>query len=345
VAEGRVRGSIAAIATVAIAHFLFSIITTQSVSPDYILFWGVKAVRFAMAGGIDASYLMGRFPPPRVDYPPLVPIVQAWGLLFVRKMPWITGAAMSAAWLIAPIPVIRWCLAKKTEFSNEATAFWAASMAASLAMSGSGGNAEAMLVAYISIGAAAIIAEQRWIVVVAFAGAALTKEESFVTIGAILIALGIRELFTRNWRGLANTFLYGLAAAAGAGLWFFYQWRFGMKAGYHRFEFFRYHFENLPTMLREAPRTLAAGSWGLSWLIPLGIVIYIATRTPRKLIELAPLLLPLPIIFLFFIHLYLQFERDLAMWMFWTLPRLAQPALSLLILGAAFGSGDRMRAP
>src|SRR3954452_17814884 len=34
------------IIVVAILHFLFSIITTQSINPDYVLFWGTKSVHF-----------------------------------------------------------------------------------------------------------------------------------------------------------------------------------------------------------------------------------------------------------------------------------------------------------
>src|SRR4051794_36150167 len=46
-----------AIIVVAILHFAFSILTTQSINPDYILFWGTKSVHFAMTRSLDASYL------------------------------------------------------------------------------------------------------------------------------------------------------------------------------------------------------------------------------------------------------------------------------------------------
>ncbi|MEA2342866.1 MAG: hypothetical protein QOF63_1035, partial [Thermoanaerobaculia bacterium] len=57
-----------------------------------------------------------------------------------------------------------------------------------------------------------------------------------------------------------------------------------------------------------------------------------------------PLLVPVPLLFAFFVYLYLQYESSLAMKMWWILPRLSQPALSLLILAAAFAAGDRMPA-
>jgi hypothetical protein len=323
-----------AIIIIAISHFALSILTTQSINPDYILFWGTKSVHFAMTRALDASYLLSRYAPPRIDYPPLVPVFQAWGLLFSHSMPWITAAAMSAAWLVAAVPVINWLTG-----SIHATAFWTAAMAASLAFCGSGGNAEAMLVVYISVGAAAIVAKRTSIAAIAFAGAMLTKEEALVTIGAILIGVVIHD------RGFRRAAILAASSAAGASVWFAFQKRFGMHVGYDRVTLTHtFHWGNLPTIFREAPKSLAAGCWGLSWLIPLAIIIYIAFKMPARLKVAIPLLVPVPLLFAFFVYLYLQYEGSLAMKMWWILPRLSQPALSLLILGAAFAAGDRMRA-
>jgi hypothetical protein len=323
-----------AIICIASLHFALSIITTQSINPDYVLFWGTKAVHFAMSRSLDASYLLSRYAPPRIDYPPLLPIVQAWGLLFSHQMPWITAAAMSAVWLIAAVPVIHWLTG-----SVHATAFWTAAMAASLAFCGSGGNAEAMLVVYISVGASAIVAKRTSIAAIAFAGAMLTKEEALVTIGAILIGVVIHD------RGIRRAAIVAASSAASASVWFAFQKRFGMHVGYDRVTLTHtFHWGNLPTIFREAPKSLAAGCWGLSWLIPLAIIIYIAWKMPRRLKDAVPLLVPVPLLFVFFVYLYLQYESSLAMKMWWILPRLSQPALSLLILAAAFAAGDRMPA-
>jgi len=323
-----------AIIVIAILHFTLSIITAQSINPDYVLFWGTKSVHFAMSRSLDAGYLLSRYAPPRIDYPPLLPIVQAWGLLFSHQMPWITAAAMSVVWLIAAVPVINWLTG-----SIHATAFWTAAMAASLAFCGSGGNAEAMLVVYISVGAAAIVAQRNSIAAIAFGGAMLTKEEALVTIGAILIGVVIYD------RGIRRAAILAASSAAGASIWFAFQKRFGMHVGYDRVKLTHtFHWSNLPTIFREAPKSLAAGCWGLSWLIPLAIIIFIAIRKPRSLRDAVPLLVPVPLLFVFFVYLYLQYESSLAMKMWWILPRLSQSALSLLILAAAFAAGDRMPA-
>jgi hypothetical protein len=248
-------------------------------------------------------------------------------------MPWITAAAISAVWLVAAVPVINWLTG-----SIHATAFWTAAMASSLAFCGSGGNAEAMLVVYISVGAAAIAAKRTSIAIIAFAGAMLTKEEALVTIGAILIGVIIHD------RGIRRAAILAASSAAGASPWFAFQKRFGMHVGYERVTLTHtFHWSNLPAIFREAPKSLAAGCWGLSWLIPLAIIIYIAIRKPRDLRDAIPLLVPVPLLFGFFVYLYLQYDSSLAMKMWWILPRLSQPALSLLILAAAFAAGDRMR--
>lgn len=324
------RGLALGVTLVALLHFALSIVTTQSINPDYILFWGTKSVHFAMARSLDAGYLLSRYAPPRIDYPPLLPATQAWGLLFAHPMPWISAAAMAAVWLAASVPVIRWLTG-----SFQATAFWTAAMAASLAFCGSGGNAEAMLVVYISVGAAAIVAGRMSIAAIAFAGAVLTKEDAIITIGAILIGVIIRD------RGIRRASILAVSSAAGGAVWFLFQKRFGLPVGYARVTLAHtFHFGNLPTIFKEAPKSLAAGCWGLSWLIPL--VIVIAVRVPRRLVDAIPLLVPIPFLFAFFVYLYLQYESSLAMKMWWTLPRISQPALSLMILGAVFAAGDRM---
>jgi len=126
-------------------------------------------------------------------------------------------------------------------------------------------------------------------------------------------------------------------------VWFAYQWRFGLPIGYSRFNT-QHHFfwSNLPTIFSEAPKSLAAGCWGLAWLIPLAILV---TRSREQLKDVMPLLVPIPLLFGFFVFLYLQYESALAMRMWWILPRISQPPMSLLILAAAFASSDRMRAP
>ena len=47
--RGAWAGGAALIAAIALLHFALAILTTQSVSPDYVLFWAPKSVHFALA--------------------------------------------------------------------------------------------------------------------------------------------------------------------------------------------------------------------------------------------------------------------------------------------------------
>jgi hypothetical protein len=332
-----------ALLLLAVAHVALTIVTTQSVSPDYLLFWGVKAVRFAMARGIDAGFLFTGFSPPQPDYPPLVPVLQGWGVQVAGAMPWLTGAAMSAVWLLAAALVIRDLLAAAGA-PRYAAPFWTLAMALSFGATGCGGNAEAMLIAYLSVGALAMALEThhprcRWIVAIALAAAALTKAEALFAIGTLLVGVAVRDLVRRDRRGFVRLGMHGAAAIAGIGLWFAYQFRFGRAIGFHRFTSVKqFYAGNLAVLLREGPSHLGAGAWGLSWLLALAVVAAVAIRAPRRLVAASPLLLPVPLFFAFFVFLYLQYANGLSMQLAWTLGRISQPALSFLILGAALVS-------
>ena len=323
-------------------HFLLSILTTQSVSPDYLLFWGVKGARYALARGIDPAWLFRGYSPPQPDYPPLVPVFQGWGVLFTREMPWLAGAAMSAAWLLAAAFVLRWLLGGANNGGNDgkdAIAFWTAAMALSFAATGCGGNAEAMLIAYLSVGAAAVVVDRRVIAMIAFAGAALTKAEALFAIATILAGLALRELLRRDREGIKRLAMYGAATIGGIGVWFAYQFRFGREIGFHRFSSIQhFYWSNLAVIAHEGPKNLGAGAWGVPWLLALGVVVFIAIRAPRRIVDALPLLVPVPLFFAFFLFLYLQYASGLTLQLAWTLGRISQPPLSFLILGAAFVS-------
>ena len=107
----RISPSKATLATAAGAGaFLYlavSLASSAATSVDFLFFWGVKAVRFAEARGFDAWFLRDPFSIHAVpDYPPLVPVVQAWGCLAVGEMPWQAAPAASALWAVAAVPLI-----------------------------------------------------------------------------------------------------------------------------------------------------------------------------------------------------------------------------------------------
>ena len=338
------------IVIVSTLHFALMVATTQSVSADYLLFWGVKSVRFAASRSIDPTLLRWAwFEHSQREYPPLVAIFQGWGILFSGRMPWITTAAMSALWPLATVPVIYWAIARVRDAQTAAfaTAFWSVAMGNSFAYSFSGGNAEAMLVAYLSVAAVAIALDKPWIAAIALSGAILTKEEALVSVTALIAGTAFRDLILRKRDLIRRLAILALPPAASLGLWFFYQWRWGLRVGYRRYLYYTIlHFENARVIVSEMIRNLEAGSWWLSWILPLLLLVYGAFRSPRRLITVLPLMIALPLLFGFFFYVYLQAPSLVAMKISWTLPRISQPALSLLILAAAFtAGGDERESP
>jgi hypothetical protein len=322
----------ALLCTIAILHFAFAIATTRSTAADYLLFWGTKGMLFAEARGIDPELLRSTyFTHGMVEYPPLVPIVQAWGVLFTGRMPWLTAAVMSAVWFAAAVPVVFTLLARAIgrDFGAIATAFWTVAMTNSLISSMSGGNAEAMLLAYASIAGAAILANDRRIAAIALAGAMLSKAEGFVIVGGLVIGLLIAE---RRLRALK----LAIAPAVAIGLWVLYRWRHDLSSTFSRKPGPPvFHPETFDEVLPAMGVALPAGSWWIPWLFAL---VLIAIKPKRLAI---PLLTAVGGSFAFFFYVYLQNPNNPAQQIGWTLPRISQPALSLLILAAAWASAPQ----
>jgi hypothetical protein len=333
------------LAILGLLHFAFAIASTRSVAADYLLFWGVKGMLFAEARGIDPELLRWwYFSHGMVEYPPLVPIVQAWGVLVTGKMPWITGAVMSAVWIAAAVPVIASLLARAMDrrFAFIATGFWTVAMTNALTFSLSGGNAEAMLLAYISIAAAALLSDapgSRWITGVALAGAAISKAEGFVVVGGLLIGVFIRDLIERRPRALRKFVALLFAPAASIGLWVLYRWRHDLSSRFSRnIGSPVFHPEHLGAAVRSMASSLDAGSWWIAWVFSLLAVVVGAARAPRLLVRIIPHMAAVISSFAFFFYVYLQNPGDPSQQIRWTLPRISLPALSLLILAAAFAS-------
>ena len=68
---------------------MLAAVTTVSTATDLLLFWGVKGLVSAEAGGFDHAFMAwpyaGHTHP---NYPPLYPVVLAWSILVSGELPW-----------------------------------------------------------------------------------------------------------------------------------------------------------------------------------------------------------------------------------------------------------------
>jgi hypothetical protein len=343
----------AALVVLAAAHLATSLATSRSTSVDYLFFWGVKAVQFADARGIDVELLKWPFfihgAP---DYPPLVPVVQAWGVLLAGEMPWRrAGPLASSLWFLAALPAV-FALLRRAIGANPAvavTAFWSVALAVSLSVSYSGGNAEAPLLFYETVALAALLTEprdataaDRWLPATALAGAALTKVEALPAIACLVLGTALRDRMEGRPRALLRAGQLAAVPAVAVSCWFVFQRLAGLPVGYRGHgRFLELHMEHLGSVAREMLRNLDAGTFWLSWGVPALLLLLFGRRAGRAL----PALAMAAGILLFLGFDYLHDADDPWERIGWTFPRVSQPALSALILGAAaamFG-GPRRR--
>lgn len=337
-----------------LAHLSLSLATSRSTSADFLFFWGVKAVRFVEAKGffvalLDWAYFAHAVP----DYPPLVPVVQAWGVLAAGEMPWRRAPLAAVVWLAAALPLLLALLRRRLSGDAAAavTAFWGVALAVSLAHSYSGGNAEAPLLFYVSVAAGALLAERdegpspsRFLPALFLAGAALTKVEAVPAVGLLALGTVARDFLDRRPRSVRRALPLLLWPALALASWFCFQAVSGLRVGYRGHgSFFALTGEHAATIVRESARQLSAGTGWLSWILPL---LFLAA-SPRRWRTALPGLLFSAGLLLFFLFDYLHDRFDPALRIEWTLPRISQPALSVLILAAGVsffskGRGGRL---
>ena len=344
--------ALAATAIAALSLFLlfWTLVTAGATSVDYLFFWGVKAARFAAVRGIDTQLLGWKYFAHAVpEYPPSVPTLQAWGALAAGRLPWRFVPVCSLLWIAAAAPLVRALLRRR--MSDDAAAavacFWIAATSITIAQSYSGGNAEAQLLFFETLAVVALLVEDagasRFLPALMLLGAVLTKVEGSAAAIAIVAGAVLRDALERRGGILRRALPLVLAPAAGLAAWFAFQRHFGLAVG------FRSHgplmgvsARFLPTVLGEGLRNLDAGTFWLSWAIPIAFLLA-ARPDPRRLL---PALALIGGLCAFLAFDYMHDAKDPAQRIGWTTPRVSQAALSACILAAGlawFGARPRAR--
>jgi len=337
----------ATVCALSLSYLALSFTSSSATSVDFLFFWGVKAVRFAEVRGFDAGLLRNPFFIHAVpDYPPLVPVVEAWGCLAAGKMPWRAVPAASALWAAAAVPLLFERFRRRLGDGAAAglAAFWTAALSVSLAHSYSGGNAEAPLLFFESTGLAWLLTEEdpresRFFPSLVLCGAALAKVEGFVAV--VLLAAGslLKErgpLAVRARRSLALVAWPGVCV----GLWFSYQASRSLAVGYRPHgQLFGLFPQHLGRILPAVLQNLNAGSLWLPWLFA---ILWLAARLPAWR-DAAPALVLSVGLLAFLVFDYMHDTGDPTERIGWTAPRVTQPALSAAVLAAAATSSRRKR--
>jgi len=340
----------AAIAALALVLLFWTLVTGGATSVDYLFFWGVKAARFAAVRGIDTELLRWKYFGHAVpDYPPSVPILQAWGALAAGRLPWRFVPVCSLLWIAAAAPLARALLRRRIpdDAAAAVACFWVAATSITLAQSYSGGNAEAQLLFFETLAVVALLVEDagasRFLPALMLAGAVLTKVEGAAAAMAIVAGAVLRDALERRRRTLRRALPIVLAPAAALLAWFAFQRHIGLAMGYRSHgTLLGVSARFLPAILGEGMRNLDAGTLWLSWAVPIAFLVA-ARPDPRRLLPALALIAGLCG---FLVFDYMHDTVDPSQRIGWTTPRVSQSALSACILAAGlawFGREPRGR--
>lgn len=345
----------------ALAVVLFAIVAVAGLaqfagatatSADLAYVWGPKAVFFALDRGLafeqtTRPYLIHLHP----NYPPLWPLLLAWGASLSRSMPWTLVPVLTWLTLIATTALVHALLRSRLPACHAAVAscLWFAVLTSSTVGSFSGGNAEALLVLFVTLAVTAVVLEtaerppdHRWIAAGALAGAVLTKSE-----GAVAALLLVAGVLVRDWRWrrpqpVQSAALLAAPAGAAAVLWAAVRAAHGLPlADPIREAPLEMSLTHLRLILEVCFVLLFGGVLWVAWLIPLVALLAggLATSPMRVLPGLA-LTFGLPA---FAVAYYLHASGDPRELIVWTFPRLIQPAVSAWLVSAAVLALDRDR--
>ncbi len=334
------RFGLVAVMVLGVLYGAAACLSGAATSVDYVMHWGVKGVHFALRQGIDFDLLSRPFlAHTHITYPPLWPTLLAWGTMAAGEMPWAAGPWLSLLGLTAATPLVLNLLRVRIrQHARTVTAFWFLAMTANLVVSYSGGNAAIALLVFETVAVLAFLAETRpargtfrWLAAAALAGAVLTKNEGAIAVVLILAGVVVRGLIEREPRLWRRTAAVAAPALLVFGLWLLTRLHHGLPlTDPVREQVFALNLHQPVLILKLCIRNLGAGTWGLSWLLPLGLLL--VAQGWRRLISVLPALVLSAGLLAFAFFFYLHIQGDPMPTINWTLSRLSLPALSAWIL-------------
>jgi len=321
-------------------HLASAFLTSRNNSVDLVYFWGVKALLFAEHRGIDPEFLRSSFTlHAHPTYPPLFTMTLSWSHLVSGGFDWVAAPLTSVVWVVMAIPVLYGLLRRRLDQSSALVTIvlWTVVISISLVSSYSGGNAEAALLVYGTVAGTAVLIEaregmsSRFLPGLCLAGCVLTKVEGIVIVGLLLAGTALRDVLQRRPQLLRKSILLFLPSMIAGASWPIFELVYGLRLSdplrNMTFEAVRYARE----IFVESLRRLDAGTWGASWIIPF---FFLLARLRGKVIELVPGLSITFGIVTFYLAYYFSHYDNPTLLIGWTLSRVSQPGLSMLVISA-----------
>jgi hypothetical protein len=269
----------------------YGVLTARETCADLLYFWGPKAVRFAAGRGIDVAFLKA---PDHFlmhpDYPPLVPLLYAWGAMLAGGFSYwgpllLTAVLVGLTALLVP---------------GRGGVLMAALLAFGYAQALAAGAADPILILFeVAALSALTFLDDALLASIALAGAAMTKVEgaAFVLVAIVAYAIVSR----RPLRALA----IAIAPAVLLGSWIVFARAHGLIDSYARGATpFLWSNETLAAVARQASYHAVYLPW-IAVLAPLAF----AKRWKRAALPL--LVAAGSIAYILFFYMHPDANRDL----------------------------------
>jgi len=293
----------------------YGVLTARETCADLLYFWGPKAVRFATARGIDVAFLKA---PDHLlmhpDYPPLVPLLYAWGTMIAGGFSYwapllLTAILLGLTALLVP---------------GRGGVLMAALLAFGYAQGLAAGAADPILIFFeVAALCALTFLDDPLLASVALAGAAMTKVEgaAFVLVAIVAYAVSRRPL-----RALA----IAVAPAVLLGSWIAFARAHGLIDSYARGATpFVWSNETFVSVARQA----SYHAYYLPWVAVLAPLVF-AKRWKRAALPL--LVAAGSIAYVLFFYMHLDANRDL--WIAVSAERVLLTPLAAFAVAAAAAS-------
>ena len=297
---------------------VYGVATARETTPDLLFFWGPKAQRFWMYQKIDVEFL--KFPHYYLmhpDYPPLQPLVYAFGSLAAHRFSW-WGALFTT-----PLFVLAAALAFRGFTRNRwFTILLAAILGYGIALGRAAGGADPLLYLFEVIALCALtFSDDSTIASIALAGAVLTKLEGAAFAAVVMVAL----LITRR------RILTVIAPAIALIAWILFVRRNGLL-DFYRGRNQPLHFEQLGLVLRTT-----LGAFVLPWIASIA-PLALGRNWKRAALPLLVAAGSLAYAIFFYLH-----EPDPTFWIRSSAQRvLITPVIALVVAGAAASSDENV---
>jgi hypothetical protein len=187
-----------------IALLTYAVMDARATNGDLIHFWGPKAQQFHLTGKIDTQFLgFQHYYLMHPDYPPLVPLIEAWSSLGAHGFSWWGALLLTPIFVYATVEAFRGLAsgAIGPERASRFAMLMAAVLTFAIVQGRAAGGADAPLIMFEAIALAAVtFAGDHWsgiaVAALALGGASWSKfEGAAFAVALIVVFLVIR----RRW--------------------------------------------------------------------------------------------------------------------------------------------------